>query len=79
MKYIPHKLKGEIPCHECLDRHVGCHDKCEKYNTWKTNYISQKGVLNEIMRKENLNNQYRADNHVKRANKFGKSYRNDGV
>lgn len=25
---------SKVPCLNCPDRHVGCHDRCEKYQSW---------------------------------------------
>lgn len=31
-----HASAKDIPCkNECEDRHPGCHDKCERYISWK--------------------------------------------
>ena len=29
--YLPQKC----PCHECEERVVGCHGKCQKYKNWQ--------------------------------------------
>jgi hypothetical protein len=32
----PDPVTREIaPCKDCINRNPGCHDKCEKYLTWK--------------------------------------------
>ena len=28
------------PCKDCPDRHLACHDKCEKYKEWK-DYLTE--------------------------------------
>ena len=30
--------KPKTPCYECEERQAGCHAKCEKYASWKTEY-----------------------------------------
>ena len=34
---LPIEQTREIsPCRGCSDRHIACHDKCEKYKAWKS-------------------------------------------
>lgn len=34
MKLSWKKNKGNCPCQGCEDRHIPCHDKCERYQVW---------------------------------------------
>ena len=33
------------PCHDCEDRHVGCHGTCEKYNKWHEEFWKYKRMI----------------------------------
>lgn len=40
MKIVP-------PCKDCPDRHLGCHDKCEKYQAFKKESLDYKTEVNK--------------------------------
>ena len=40
------------PCHNCSDRHVGCHARCERYKTFTTEQ-------QEIKRRQQADREYR--------------------
>ena len=29
-------IRNESPCLDCGDRHIGCHDRCERYISFRT-------------------------------------------
>ena len=31
----------DCPCRECADRMLLCHGRCERYQTWKTEYENE--------------------------------------
>ena len=35
------------PCKDCPDRHLGCHDRCEKYQAYKKAKLSYKEELSK--------------------------------
>ena len=41
-------LKADNPCYKCLERHIVCHAKCEKYKDWAKKLEDDKRkVMNE--------------------------------
>lgn len=34
-------MKEVAPCKDCADRHLACHDSCEKYKEWRDRYHAQ--------------------------------------
>ena len=32
----------ECPCRDCIERKLGCHGHCDRYQTWKANFESAK-------------------------------------
>lgn len=59
------------PCKDCSTRHMGCHGKCEKYQTWRAGVDS---VIQEKIR-QSSNNTWTAT-QVKTINHWFK-WRND--
>lgn len=43
-----------MPCKDCKERYLGCHDKCEKY-------LNAKKLLKELKHKERLEKQVEND------------------
>lgn len=33
------------PCYDCLNREIGCHDRCSKYQTFKEKLEKKKAFL----------------------------------
>ena len=57
MSRLPPPTRDIAPCKDCAERNTACHDRCEKYKTWKANLEK----INEEKRKYaqcrfNLNN-----------------------
>ena len=42
------------PCFNCPDRHVGCHGKCEKYQTWNADHIERNRAIRSERERENM-------------------------
>lgn len=42
------KQRFQTPCFECEERYLGCHGKCEKYQTFTKERNSNKKVRDEI-------------------------------
>lgn len=40
-------MKMHESCYYCTKRHVGCHDKCEKYKAFKENLDREKELRKE--------------------------------
>ncbi len=34
-------MKETAPCKDCPDRHLACHDSCEKYKEWRERHHAQ--------------------------------------
>lgn len=39
----------KAPCHNCPERHPGCHGKCEKYQAWK----AERNKITDVKYREN--------------------------
>ena len=48
-------IREKPPCKGCDERHVGCHDRCERYAEWR----AKANKANEERRKYNLVTQIR--------------------
>lgn len=47
-------LRNETnPCYKCPDRQVGCHGKCEKYQSWNSEHTEAKEAKRRAKRAEN--------------------------
>lgn len=57
---------GNPPCHKCVERHVGCHVDCERFDGWR--------AMNEEAAKEGFKKRdvdcYIANTKVKRYSQF---------
>lgn len=42
-----HSSKNQPPCYQCLDREIGCHSNCEKYNDWRNELRDKKHKIGE--------------------------------
>lgn len=40
-------MREVAPCKDCADRHLACHDSCEKYKAWKERYHAQQKHFEE--------------------------------
>lgn len=40
------------PCKSCEDRHIGCHQSCPKYNTWKAENTAEYERIRPIYQAE---------------------------
>lgn len=38
-------MKEIAPCKDCTEKHLACHDSCEKYKAWKDRYNAQQKHL----------------------------------
>lgn len=56
----------KAPCKDCKDRHLGCHDTCEKYLEFKHENETYKNLVREINRERNLHISYLAKEKEKR-------------
>lgn len=55
-------MKSTISCcMNCQERHLACHDTCEKYLKARQEYQEQKHKIIENARKDNLADQYVKD------------------
>jgi predicted ATP-dependent serine protease len=52
------KEKNNPPCHNCTDRHAGCHGKCEKYQTWNADHIERNRQERTAKERENMMRAY---------------------
>lgn len=41
-------MKPQAPCKDCKDRYLGCHDRCEKYKTFREDVFEWGKQLNSI-------------------------------
>jgi len=58
-------MKNKVPCYECQDRHISCHDTCEIYLTWQKEHIERK----RQEKAERLNNSRVTDFTIKQIEK----------
>ena len=42
------------PCFNCPDRSIGCHGKCEKYQTWNAAHIELNRQKRSAQERENM-------------------------
>lgn len=57
------------PCKDCTDRHLACHDNCDKYIEWKS-------YLGEMKMKQSFEHgSYRSRKTEKKARKDNKRYK----
>lgn len=43
---------GDVPCHGCEDRDVGCHGKCDAYADWRKRIIAEGHAIKHIIAAE---------------------------
>jgi hypothetical protein len=44
----PERVTRELPpCKDCPERHIACHDTCERYKEWKRQIDEQKKAKKE--------------------------------
>lgn len=54
----------KCPCVKCESREIGCHGKCEKYISWKTQRQQEQDKIHEIREQ-----QYKDDMYIAEAKK----------
>ena len=59
-------------CKDCTDRHIGCHDTCEKYIKEKMDHDLYKEKLCSEINKYSYSNRIQMRN--KQLRKYGKSF-----
>lgn len=42
---VNYDVNFNSPCYQCADRYMGCHDKCNKYQSAKHAYEEKKKVV----------------------------------
>ena len=40
-------MKENAPCKGCSERHIACHDSCDRFKEWKERYHAQQQHLKE--------------------------------
>ena len=53
--------KENNPCYNCTERCIGCHSKCEKYQSWSAAHIAQQQKIRSEQEKDNLYRSYIAE------------------
>lgn len=46
------------PCGGCVERHIGCHAKCERYLTWSAEHEKEREVINAAKAEDNRFREY---------------------
>lgn len=54
-------IRNSSPCHNCEERHKGCHSHCENYKVWKAEWQKKKEKLDGIAERERMLNEFAAD------------------
>ena len=62
-----------FPCKNCPDRYIGCHSKCEKYLTAKSNHEKRKAEI-RLQREAAV---YLQDRIAKNVNNAAKTHRDN--
>lgn len=63
-------LAKKCPCQDCEERHSFCHNDCEKYKEWRTEYDAEKKKAVAEMHKTVLLNDYIAESMRKAPSRY---------
>lgn len=67
------KEKNNPPCHNCTERCVGCHGKCERYQSWNAEHIERNRQERTAKERENMLRGYYCETALR-----NKKHRNHG-
>lgn len=64
-----------VPCKDCLDRELGCHSKCLKYQEWKNQHDAEQQMIRQKAKAENVFAEYQINELRKLRKGIGRKRR----
>lgn len=56
---------SSFPCKDCTKRYLGCHDRCEDYQSIKKNKLDERAVIMRQMKKDSDYSRFRRSCYLK--------------